>query len=57
MRSAAIFKFRPTHTMDTNDLAATVAEFFALLETRDVDYVLVGEIALLQYVVCGRVQH
>ncbi|BCX03611.1 MAG: hypothetical protein KatS3mg053_1549 [Candidatus Roseilinea sp.] len=50
VRNAAIFKFRSTLAMDADDLATTVAEFFSLLETRNVDYVLVGGIALLRYV-------
>lgn len=37
-------------TMNTDSLIQTVQDFFAILEQREIDYVLVGGIALLQYV-------
>jgi len=38
------------HFMNEDDLRATVASLFSLLDERGVDYVLVGGVALLQYV-------
>lgn len=36
--------------MNSDSLIETVGQFFTLLSEREIDYVLVGEIALLQYV-------
>lgn len=52
IRDALLFNPRSekVNTMNTDKLLETVAHLFALLEKRKVDYVLVGGIALLQYV-------
>jgi len=52
IRDALLFNPRneQVNTMNTDKLLETVAHLFALLEKRKVDYVLVGGIALLQYV-------
>lgn len=52
IRDALIFNPRneQVNTMNSDKLLETVAHLFALLEKRKVDYVLVGGIALLQYV-------
>ncbi len=52
IRDALVFNPRneQVNTMNTDKLLETVAHLFALLEKRKVDYVLVGGIALLQYV-------
>ena len=45
--------FNPTHSQDlrmNSDILETVARFFSLLRQRQIDYVLVGGIAVLQYV-------
>jgi len=52
IRNAVVFN--PANHQDrlvnTDSLLETVAQFFGLLEERQIDYVLVGGIALLQYV-------
>lgn len=44
------FKNRDRRFMSEDDLRSTVARLFSLLDERNVDYVLVGGIALLQYI-------
>ncbi|HKR13899.1 MAG TPA: hypothetical protein VJT15_17680 [Pyrinomonadaceae bacterium] len=51
IRNAVLFN--PTNHQDlrmNSDILETVSRFFALLRDRQIDYVLVGGIALLQYV-------
>src|SRR5215218_6969118 len=51
IRNAVLFN--PTNRQDlrmNSDILETVARFFSLLRGRQIDYVLVGGIALLQYV-------
>jgi hypothetical protein len=51
IRNAVLFN--PTNRQDVrmnSDILETVARFFSLLRERQIDYVLVGGIALLQYV-------
>jgi hypothetical protein len=51
VRNAVIFKFRNKPTaMDGDSLLDAVERLFALLHARKIEYVLVGGIALLQYV-------
>lgn len=51
IRNATVFKLRPeSDDMNSDDLIQSVSRLFALLKARKVDYVLVGGIALLQYV-------
>jgi len=52
IRNAVLFKFRnPQEPLMSSDfLFETVARFFSLLRERQIEYVLVGGIALLQYV-------
>jgi len=52
VRNAVIFKpgNGQEHPMNSDLLIETVARFFALLREREIEYVLVGGIALLQYV-------
>jgi hypothetical protein len=52
IRNAVLFNPENSRAllMDSDVLIETVARFFSLLEERQVDYVLVGGIALLQYV-------
>ncbi|MEN3334199.1 MAG: hypothetical protein V7641_3564 [Blastocatellia bacterium] len=52
VRNGVVFNFRNWRGEDvsTNNLLETVARLFALLKERQIDYVLVGGIALLQYV-------
>jgi hypothetical protein len=52
VRNAVIFNFRnkPTAEMDGDSLLDAVERLFALLHSRKIEYVLVGGIALLQYV-------
>lgn len=50
VRNAVAFNFRRRERGDMNDLLQAVEELFALLEARRVACVLVGGIALLQYV-------
>jgi hypothetical protein len=52
VRNAAVFNFRRTekNNMDLDSLLQTVDDLFALLAQRSIDYVLVGGIAMLQYV-------
>ncbi|MCL6512576.1 MAG: hypothetical protein K6U78_18050 [Anaerolineae bacterium] len=51
VRNATAFKFRSDQSMmDERDIIAAVSRLFALLKAREIDYVLVGGIALLQYV-------
>ena len=52
VRNAIIFKpgNGQEHPMNSDLLIETVARFFSLLREREIEYVLVGGIALLQYV-------
>jgi len=52
VRNAVLFKpgSHREHLMSSDLLIETVARFFSLLRERQIDYVLVGGIALLQYV-------
>src|SRR3954465_5076764 len=52
VRNARVFNFRNPRGGNLSDsgLLDSVARLFALLEERQIDYVLVGGIALLQYV-------
>jgi hypothetical protein len=52
IRNAVLFNPENSRAllMNSDLLIETVARFFSLLQERDVDYVLVGDIALLQYV-------
>jgi hypothetical protein len=51
IRNAVLFKpGNRERLMNSDFLVETVARFFALLRERQIDYVLVGGIALLQYV-------
>lgn len=50
VRNAVIFNFRNGTTVDEPTLLVSVDRLFALLAERQIDYVLVGGIALLQYV-------
>jgi hypothetical protein len=52
IRNAVVFNPETTQDILTNSdlLIETVARFFSLLHEREIDYVLVGGIALLQYV-------
>lgn len=52
IRNAVVFNPETTQDilMNSDLLIDTVARFFALLREREIDYVLVGGIALLQYV-------
>ena len=44
------FKNRRGDTMNADSLLQTVARLFALLRERQIEYALVGGIALLQYI-------
>ena len=52
IRNAVVFNPETTQDilMNSDLLIETVAHFFSLLHKREIDYVLVGDIALLQYV-------
>lgn len=52
IRNAVVFNFKnhQGEIMDTSDLIETVARLFKLLEERKIGYVLVGGIAMLQYI-------
>lgn len=52
IRNAVVFNVRHWlgDTMNSDSLLASVQQLFALLETRNIDYVLGGGIALLHYV-------
>ena len=54
VRNARVFNFKnwrvASETVNMDSLLQTVADLFSLLEARNVDYLLVGGIALLQYV-------
>jgi hypothetical protein len=52
IRNAVVFNLNKweDNLMDSDSLFQTVAELFALLQKRRVDYVLVGGVALLAYV-------
>jgi hypothetical protein len=52
IRNAVVFKPGTSHrdAMDAETLIETVARLFALLQERKIEYVLVGGIAMLQYV-------
>jgi hypothetical protein len=52
IRNARAFNFKKSsaETMDTEALLETVVRLFTLLHTRQIDYLLVGGVAMLQYV-------
>ncbi len=51
IRNGIVFDFKNWDQKSTNDgLKSTVARLFSLLDERQVDYVLVGGVALLQYI-------
>lgn len=52
IRNAIVFNFRNSlgGAVRTENLLQTVARLFALLDERQVEYLLVGDIALLQYI-------
>jgi hypothetical protein len=50
VRNAAIYNFRRAQPVDEQTLLREVTRLFNLLDERQIDYVLVGGIALLQYV-------
>src|SRR5258705_6259332 len=52
IRNAVLFNVKnwPGGMMNSDSLIQSVQEFFALLEQRKIDYVLVGGIAILRYV-------
>jgi hypothetical protein len=52
IRNAVVFNIRnwPGDTMNSDSLIQSVQDLFAILEQRNIDYVLVGGIALLHYV-------
>jgi hypothetical protein len=52
IRNAIVFNFRNSSggAVMTDNLLQTVSRLFALLEERQIDYLLVGGIALLQYI-------
>src|SRR3972149_5962887 len=52
IRNAVVFNVKnwPGGTMNSDSLIQSVQDFFAILEQRKVDYVLVGGIAILHYV-------
>lgn len=52
IRDALVFNFKnwQESPVNTADLLQTVARLFALLRERQIDYVLVGGVAMLQYV-------
>ncbi len=52
IRHAHLFNFKRQHrnTMNTDALLQAVVQLFALLEERQVAYVLVGGVAILQYI-------
>src|SRR5258706_7124407 len=52
IQNAAAFDFKRRNgvTVDPDSLVSTVYELFALLHEREVEYVLVGGIAMLQYI-------
>ncbi len=52
IRNAVVFNVKNWlgDTMNTDSLLESVEQLFALLETREIEYVLVGGIALLHYV-------
>ncbi len=52
LRNAVVFNAKnwPGDTMNSDSLIQSVQELFTVLEEREIDYVLVGGIALLHYV-------
>jgi len=52
IRHALVFNFRKssTETMHAEALLEAVAQLFTLLHERQIDYLLVGGVAMLQYV-------
>jgi|RhiMetdeSRZDD1v2_1073273.scaffolds.fasta_scaffold119484_3 hypothetical protein len=52
IRNARVFNFRKSsaETMDTEALLETVVRLFTVLQARQIDYLLVGGVAMLQYV-------
>src|SRR6266849_4354204 len=50
VRNAVVFKPGNHHSVNSDFLIETVASFFSLLRERQIEYVLVGGIALLQYI-------
>jgi hypothetical protein len=52
IRNARVFNFKKSaaETMDTEALLETVVRLFTVLQARQIDYLLVGGVAMLQYV-------
>ena len=52
IRNAVVFNIRnwPGGMMNSDSLIHSVQDFFAILEQREIDYVLVGGIAILHYI-------
>src|SRR5512138_327483 len=52
IRNAVVFNVKnwPGGTMNSDSLIQSVQDFFAVLEERKIDYVLVGGIAILHYI-------
>lgn len=50
VRNAIVFKPGDHHSVSSDLLIETVGSFFSLLSQRQIEYVLVGGIALLQYI-------
>jgi hypothetical protein len=52
IRNAVVFDFKKWHgdAMDPDSLIQTVERLFAVLRERQIDYVLVGGVAMLQYI-------
>jgi len=50
VRNAIVFKPGNDHSVNSDVLIEAVASFFSLLRERQIEYVLVGGIALLQYI-------
>lgn len=50
IRNAVVFNFKNGGAMNADSLPGTVARLFSLLHEREIDYVLVGGIAMLQYI-------
>jgi hypothetical protein len=52
IHNARVFNFKKSlvETMDTEALLESVVRLFTVLHTRQIDYLLVGGVAMLQYV-------
>ena len=52
IRNARVFNFKKStvETMDTEALLESVVRLFTVWHTRQIDYLLVGGVAMLQYV-------